>query len=54
MGAKFAPSVANFYMAKWEEEGVLLNPDPRIILYKQSIDDLKIIWEGEVNYVESL
>lgn len=54
MGAKFAPSVDNLYMAKWEEEGITLNPDPRILLYKHFIDDLIIVWEGVTNDVESL
>lgn len=54
MGAKFAPSVANLYMAKWEEEGVLLCPDPRIILYKRFIDYLIIVWNGAISNVENL
>lgn len=54
MGAKFAPSVANLYMARWEEEGVLDNLDPRVMLYRHFIDDLLLIWRGTVEDVESL
>lgn len=48
MGAKFAPIVANLYMAKWEEEGILSNNCGSILLYKRFIDDLLIIWKGDM------
>lgn len=49
MGAKFAPSVANLYMAKWEAEGVLRERNAEIMLYRRLIDDLLIIWRGARN-----
>lgn len=52
MGAKFAPSVANLYMAKWESEGVLHNRDPCMMLYRRFIDDLLIIWKGSMETFE--
>lgn len=46
MGAKFAPSVANLYMAKWEEESVMVEQYTDMVLYKRFIDDLIIMWKG--------
>lgn len=46
MGAKFAPSVANAFMAQWEEEAVHKNPPMKLTLYKRFIDNLIIIWNG--------
>lgn len=54
MGAKFAPSVANLYMAKWKVEGVLCNRDPNIMLYRRFIDDLLIIWKRSEDSLEIL
>lgn len=48
MGAKFAPSVANLYMAKWEAEQGLGDGFGDIRLYKRFIDDLLIIWSGNM------
>lgn len=48
IGAKFAPSVANLYMAKWEEEGILYS------MYKRFIDDLLHIWWGGAEDMETL
>lgn len=52
MGAKFSPSVTNLYMAKWEEEVVLYDQDPRILLNKRFIDDILLIWSGTNEDVE--
>ena len=47
MGAKYAPSVANLYMAEWEAE-VLYNRKPQqLLLYRRFIDDILIIWDGD-------
>lgn len=47
MGAKFAPSVANLYMAEWEEEALYKQFPHQLILYKRYIDDIIIIWSGD-------
>lgn len=54
MGAKFAPSVANLYMAKREAEGVLGEEHVDIMLYKRFIDDLLIIWKGSMESLMGL
>lgn len=49
MGAKFAPSYANLFMEKWEEEYLFLENNPfseHIITYKRYIDDCIILWRG--------
>lgn len=43
MGAKFAPSVANAFMAQWEEESVYKHPPCELGLFKRFIDDILII-----------
>lgn len=48
MGVKFAPSMANLFMAKWEEELVFRDLPPELVLYKRYIDDLIVIWTGDV------
>lgn len=47
MGAKYAPSVANAFMAQWEEEAVHNNTPCQLELYKRFIDDVIIIWNGD-------
>lgn len=54
MGAKYAPSVANLYMAKWEAEGVLGDEHLDIMLYKRFTDDLLIIWKGSMESLMGL
>lgn len=46
MGAKFTPSVANLFMAQWEEESVYKHTPPELLLYKRYIDDVIILWKG--------
>lgn len=45
MGAKYAPSVANVFMAKWEEEAIFSDVPENLILYKRFIDDCIVIWK---------
>lgn len=52
MGAKFAPSVANAFMAQWEDSSVHTNTPPQLMLYKRYIDDLIIIWNGDRTTLE--
>lgn len=47
MGAKYAPSVANLYMAEWEEEAVYKNRPQQLLLFKRFIDDIIVIWAGD-------
>lgn len=49
MGAKYAPSVANIFMAKWEEEVMYSNYPNQLVLFKRFIDDCIIIWRGDQN-----
>lgn len=53
MGAKFAPSVANAFMAQWEETSVYENIPAELSLYKRYIDDLIIIWNGSREALEN-
>ncbi|PIO25998.1 hypothetical protein AB205_0190500, partial [Aquarana catesbeiana] len=46
MGAKYAPSLANLFLAEWEDRWVF-NPKPaQLRFYHRFIDDLLLIWEG--------
>lgn len=46
MGAKFAPSVTNLFLAQWEEESVYKHTPPELLLYKRYTDDVIIVWRG--------
>ncbi|XP_040178228.1 uncharacterized protein LOC120910536 [Rana temporaria] len=46
MGAKFAPSVANAFMAQWEEGSIYADIPMELTLYKRYIDDILIVWNG--------
>ena len=46
MGAKFAPSVANAFMAQWEEGSIYSDIPMELTLYKRYIDDILIAWNG--------
>lgn len=47
MGAKYAPSVANLVLAKWETENIYYKW-PEMALYKRYIDDIILFWEGTI------
>ena len=47
MGARFAPSVANLFMAHWEEQAIYKHKPPQLICYQRYIDDLIMIWDGD-------
>lgn len=49
MGARFAHSVANLFMAHWGEESVFKNRPPELVCYRRFIDDLIMIWEGDMS-----
>ena len=46
MGAKFAPSLANLFMGKWEEDVVYANRRPELVLWARYIDDVLLLWRG--------
>lgn len=46
MGAKFAPSLANLFMAEWEDKFVFSQGRDSLLFYKRFIDDLFFVWEG--------
>lgn len=52
MGAKFAPSVANLFMAHWEEDAVFKDRPPQLICYRRYIDDLIIVWNGDMESLQ--
>lgn len=44
MRAKFAPTIANLFMAEWED--IFKDKRSKLIFYKRFIDDLFFIWAG--------
>ncbi|XP_073481353.1 uncharacterized protein [Aquarana catesbeiana] len=52
MGNKYAPSVANIFLSKWEEEDIYGRCWPHLLLYKRYIDDILIIWKGSREQLE--
>lgn len=46
MGAKYAPSVANIFLNRWEEEQVFSTTRRNLKLYRRYIDDIVIVWRG--------
>lgn len=52
MGAKFASSLANLFMAKWEEDVVYTNRDPALIVWGRYIDDILVLWRGSVESLD--
>lgn len=51
MGAKFASSMGNFFMAKWEEDVVLHDRRLELVTWKRFIDDVLLIWDGDIESV---
>lgn len=51
MGAKYAPSVANAFMAQWEEKAVHNTPC-QLELYKKFIDNILIVWNRDRDSLE--
>lgn len=46
MGAKYAPSVANIFLNRWEEEQIFSIRRKNLKLYHRYIDDIVIVWRG--------
>lgn len=47
MGAKYAPSLANLFMAQWEEHVVYAQRRPEVVLWARYIDDILLLWDGD-------
>lgn len=58
MGAKFAPSMANLFMAKWEKDVVYADRWPELVYWGRYIDDILLLWDGDetslTNYMHDL
>ena len=58
MGNKYAPSVANIFLNKWENEEIFGKCWPHIQIYKRFIDDILIVWKGNreqlSNFIEHI
>lgn len=46
MRAKYAPSVANLFLNKWEEEQIYSIERRYLKLYRRYIDNIVIVWGG--------
>ena len=46
MGARYAPSVANLVLNRWEEETIFKDNVTSLIYYRRYIDDILLFWEG--------
>lgn len=47
MGAKYAPSLANLFMALWEEDVIYAHQRPQVVLWARYIDDVLLLWDGD-------
>lgn len=45
-GAKFAPSLANLFVAKWEEDVFYSEHRPSLVLWGRYMDDILLLWDG--------
>lgn len=52
MGAKFAPSLANLFMAKWEEDVVYVHETRSLVLWTRYIDDILLLWNGTMETLD--
>lgn len=46
MGVKFAPSLANLFIAQWEKDAIYAQQRPQIVLWVRYIDDILLLWDG--------
>ena len=53
MGAKYAPSLANLFMAQWEEDVVDTPRRPELVLWARYIDDILLLWKGTRESLDS-
>ena len=53
MGAKYAPSLANLFMAQWEEDVVYALRRPELLLWARYIDDVLFLWKGDMESLDA-
>lgn len=53
MGATFAPSLANLFMARWEKEVIDTDPPRELRLWRRYIDDVLLLWDGNLPSLEA-
>lgn len=53
MGAKCAPSLANLFMGKWEENVIYAHNRPKLLLWARYIDDVLLLWNGTQEYLHT-
>lgn len=46
MGLRYAPSMANIVLNKWEQETIHQKKWKELTFYKRYIDDIILLWEG--------
>lgn len=46
MGAKYAPTIANVFVSKWEADYIYNRRKPKLKVYQRYIDDIFVVWEG--------
>lgn len=52
MGARYAPSVANVVLNKWEGETIYKENNQALLYYKRYIDYVILLWEGSQTSLE--
>lgn len=54
MGNKYAPSVANIFLNKWEEEEIFRRCWLHIQAYKRFLDNILIVWKGSQQELDKI
>lgn len=52
MGDKYAPNLANLFMAIWEEGVVYTDRSPHLTFWARYIDDVLLLWEGTISQLD--
>lgn len=47
--AKFAPSLANLFMVKWEEEVIYAYRRPEVFFWGRYLDDILLLWNDTLD-----
>lgn len=53
MGAKFSPSLAKMFMARWEIEVIDTDPPKELRLWRRYIDDVLLLWVRDLPSLEA-
>lgn len=48
MSAKFVPSLAKLFMARWESEVIDINPPKELRLWRRYINDVLLLWDEDL------